>query len=106
VTKAIETEVYGLKCDAAGCGYIDKSVSFLDYEKHLNAPCPKCGANLLTEADYQATKLMLAAVEWLNAITPEDAPRTDKPTRIRMDLDGSGIPKFVFDPPSRENGGV
>jgi hypothetical protein len=93
--KAIEYESKGLKCDAAGCDYTDPSATFEEYEKYLNAPCPKCGAPLLTEADYHACKAMRAAVDWINSLVPGDFAETEDVQRIKVEMDGSGIPKFV-----------
>jgi hypothetical protein len=38
-----------LKCDAAPCDHVE-FVEVID-ESLIGKPCPKCGANLLTEAD-------------------------------------------------------
>lgn len=45
-------EVTGIKCDNKICDYHDDSILMKDYSQFLNKPCPKCGANLLTQADY------------------------------------------------------
>ena len=53
----------GLKCDAPGCDYKEKTTE-LTAEAIMAAigrPCPKCGANLLTAEDAQAM-LSLQAV--------------------------------------------
>jgi len=44
--------INGLKCDNPTCDYKDMSIPVGDYEKYINMPCPKCGAPLLTQADY------------------------------------------------------
>lgn len=46
----------GLKCDNPSCDYVDTTANIDDYEKYLNMPCPKCGANLFTQADYDVIK--------------------------------------------------
>ena len=49
-----------LKCDAAGCGHMEPVAKI---EKSLvGKPCPKCGANLLTEKDYEAGKLWVHVI--------------------------------------------
>ncbi|OHC93921.1 MAG: hypothetical protein A3H25_02870 [Sphingomonadales bacterium RIFCSPLOWO2_12_FULL_63_15] len=39
-----------LNCDAAGCGHVEPVESII--EADIGRPCPKCGANLLTRADF------------------------------------------------------
>lgn len=91
--KAIQASIVDLKCDAPGCDYRDDSIQLEEYESYLNAPCPKCGASLLTDADLAAVKAMLATTDWLNSILPEGPD--DSPTAtMRVNLDGSGIPKL------------
>lgn len=48
--KAIDIEIGGIKCDAPNCHYHDDSIKLENYRDWVNKPCPKCGANLLTEA--------------------------------------------------------
>lgn len=64
-------EYSGIKCDTPGCEFRDDTVTFNDYEKWLNKPCPLCGGNLLTDVDYNHAKLM---VEMFNV---EDLPALD-----------------------------
>jgi hypothetical protein len=51
-------EIKGLKCDNAPCDYRDEAILSKDYDTYLNMPCPKCGANLLTQADLDAVRAM------------------------------------------------
>ena len=48
----IEFEISGIKCDTPHCNYRDDSVKFEEYPNYLGKPCPVCGANLLSHADY------------------------------------------------------
>lgn len=89
---AVGYAVSGIKCDVQGCDYRDDTVRLLDYEKWLNKPCPKCGGNLLTEADLRLTKTMCAAADWINALGIPEA-RGGSKIKVRMHMDGSGIPK-------------
>jgi len=58
-----------------------------DYPQYLDKPCPQCGANLLTEADLNATQAMIAACDWVNSL---GIPSGDGPkTTVRMHMDGS-----------------
>lgn len=89
--QVLSYDVSGLKCDAKDCDYIDEKVKVEDYPLWLNKPCPACGANLLTEADLKATRAMIAACDWVNSL---GIPAGDAPiARVRMHMDGSGIPK-------------
>lgn len=85
----ITIEVSGLKCDAPNCDYYDHEAKYENYEKYVNKPCPKCGANLLTEADMRTCKLMEAAAAVVNATTtvPDGSRNT---IRTRMHMNGSG----------------
>ena len=64
MAKAAELIVKGIKCDNPKCDFVDMSVKFEDYKDWVNKPCPKCGANLLTEIDFLNTAIMMAAVEF------------------------------------------
>ncbi|MEO1035248.1 MAG: hypothetical protein AAFX44_06770 [Pseudomonadota bacterium] len=83
-------DVHGLKCDAEGCGYADMSVPFEDYLKHLEAPCPKCGAPLLTVEDMIATLHVIKALR--------DVPRGAKPDiGLAVKLDGTGLENMTVE---------
>lgn len=94
-------EIKGIKCDAAGCDYIDTEARLDDYSQYLNKPCPKCGANLLTQADLDTTLALVATCRAINSIfagsiTPE--MREAARARIAVHMDGSGIPSFEIKP--------
>ena len=61
------TGFYGMKCDAEGCGWSDMTVPRSAYPDYLNAPCPSCGATLLTDEDWQLVLNMEAAEKWVRA---------------------------------------
>ena len=66
--KAIEVRQQNLiECD--NCDYIipnsENSID-VDIKKYLNMPCPKCGANLLTEKDYLDSLKFLKTIKWIN----------------------------------------
>ena len=42
--------ISGIKCDH--CNYSDMEVPFDNFPNYIDAPCPLCGFNLLTRADY------------------------------------------------------
>lgn len=82
MSELLNIGVSGIQCDAPGCGYNDPSVVRLDYDKYLNAPCPKCGAPLLTEADMLALKALEAEVALVNHVAG-DLPDGE---RLKMHL--------------------
>lgn len=66
---AIHIESLDMKCDAEGCDHVEK-VSRVTRDL-IGKPCPKCGANLLTEADYRsATALLDLAASINEAVGP------------------------------------
>jgi hypothetical protein len=70
--KNIEVIGGGIKCDNPKCDFLDKDVAVADYPGWVNKPCPKCGENLLTEEDYNNTKLLLGMADLINGLTPEE----------------------------------
>jgi hypothetical protein len=54
-----------LKCDADGCDYVE--IPDAISPSHIGKPCPKCGADLLTEQDYRDALGIVAAAQMLNA---------------------------------------
>jgi|WetSurMetagenome_2_1015567.scaffolds.fasta_scaffold225446_1 hypothetical protein len=64
--KVFESKVLGLKCDAPGCDYKDMAIKTEDYKIHIDEPCPKCRANLLTKADFKTIKTMLTFEKIVN----------------------------------------
>lgn len=90
MAKAIEMIVSGLKCDAEGCGYENPDVNCEGYRSWLNAPCPRCGASLLTEKDLEATEQLMAFAREINKIVgpiPDDVETVD----LRVKMSGSGL---------------
>ncbi len=80
-------EINGIKCDS--CDYKDMSVQLKDYDSWLNKPCPICGENLLTEADYEMVKELSLLVDTQNksmALNNSDEPRIT----ATLEMNGSG----------------
>ena len=86
--KNVEVEVHGLKCDAEGCDYEDLSITSEDYADYVNAPCPKCGANLLTPEDYFSFRALQDLADALNEL-PLLGGNEDIVT-MRAKMNGSG----------------
>lgn len=99
--KLIHAEVHGIKCDAKGCGWQDMTVPYSQYAAYLGRPCPKCRANLMTEADYKFARRMVRLTAVINFLFGwafgTEKPREDQ-RRHSMDinLDGSGKPKITL----------
>ena len=45
-----------LKCDADGCDHVESVTEIT--EAMVGMPCPKCGASLLTQSDWDAWRLV------------------------------------------------
>lgn len=84
---ALELDIHGIKCDA--CDYRDDEVKVEDYDKWLNKPCPKCGANLLTEADYNNVKMLIAITNSFNGIFPQREDDEEVST-MSIEMNGTG----------------
>lgn len=84
----------GLKCDNPLCDYIDMSIPVSDYKNLVNAPCPKCGANLLTKGDYRAFKIIRGIIRVINLVCffmPKKEFDEDMAT-MKIAFDGSSKP--------------
>lgn len=93
--KAVELNIKGIKCDH--CDYQEPNVKFEDYEKWLNKPCPKCGANLLTEADLNSLKMLIQLTNAANELFPSGfdgndskTPELDKKVKGIVEMNGTG----------------
>jgi predicted RNA-binding Zn-ribbon protein involved in translation (DUF1610 family) len=79
--KVIHLEKITLKCDA--CEW-EKPVTLS--REWIDMPCPKCGANLLTEGDYEAAARLKAIVDKLNRVLGpwfgKENAKGGKPVRI------------------------
>lgn len=82
-----EVNVSGIKCDNPNCDYVDPNVSVDQYPQYVNRPCPKCGANLLTEQDYQVVQILLKAQRVLSKIPFGNKGKT---SQFRIQTNGTG----------------
>jgi hypothetical protein len=81
--------ISGIKCDNPECNYRHDEVALNEYGEWLDRPCPDCGDNLLTEADYNTVKIMVAMVQIANDTAP--ANNVDEPIiEATLDMNGSG----------------
>lgn len=91
--KNFNMNVHGIKCDA--CDYKDMTVKMEEYPQYLDKPCPECGANLLTKADYNTLKALIRLTKVLNFIFP--SKKTDEnaePIILKGTANGSGTIAF------------
>lgn len=87
--QAVKMNIGGLKCDTQGCDYCDDSIKVEDYAEWIDKPCPKCGGNLLTKADYDNVQMMINLVNLANGMFPP--PKEDEQLfKISVDMDGTG----------------
>lgn len=92
MTNAIEASIKGLKCDAPDCEYSDMSISVETYKDYIDAPCPNCGANLLTQADFDMVQMLMGITDSINtAFEDVDLPEGELET-FTISMDGTGIP--------------
>jgi hypothetical protein len=83
----------GIKCDH--CTYRDDSVLSSDYINWLNKPCPECGENLLTEADFNSFLVLEQAVKMVN-----EMPELNN---INIDIEAFKNTPFLKDAEGLEN---
>ena len=98
--QAVQLNIGGIKCDNEACDYRDDSVKVETYPEWVNKPCPKCSANLLTEADYQNVVMMLEIAKMMNSLTPEQLKalgaedQGDEIVEMSVEMNGTGEMKF------------
>jgi len=91
---AIRLEISGIKCDNPECDYKDETAKFEDWPLWLNKPCPKCGANLLTEEDMTTIRFLMGLVDFANQhMKPAKESKT---VRIPIEMNGTGIARFKW----------
>lgn len=71
MSKAVEFNIKGIKCDNPKCDYKNDNVVVKEYNQWLNKPCPKCGANILTQEDYDNVMMLMSFTDFVNDILPE-----------------------------------
>lgn len=91
--QAVELNIKGIKCDNPNCDYRNDKVEFKDYEKWLNKPCPKCGANLLTKEDLEMTKALINVANIANKVLPKQNNEEERIKAI-IEMNGTGRADF------------
>lgn len=90
---AVELNIKGIKCDNPECDFKDDNVKFEDYEQWINKPCPKCGLNLLTQEDFDNTKMIIDIVSMANKVFPK-RKEDEKIVTANIEMDGTGKVDF------------
>lgn len=81
--------IKGIKCDH--CYFSDASVKKEDYLTFVNKPCPNCGANLLTQKDYDIVmKMDKIFNSWPFKLLDKVLGLFSKTKRYIAKMDGSG----------------
>jgi len=70
--KNIEIQTHGLICDNPKCDWKDESISFDKFIDYVNAPCPQCGENVLTDNDYQNVVTLFEQIDRVNQFSSEE----------------------------------
>ena len=102
----IKHRISGIKCDNPKCDFRDDTVKMEDYEQWLNKPCPKCGANLLTEEDLKATEALLEVVGAMNRvgeILGVEVQPDEKRVPIKIHMDGTGFAGMRVEAPRKKS---
>lgn len=95
---AVELNIGGIKCDV--CDYVDMTVKVQEYPEWLNKPCPKCGANLLTEEDFNNVQAMLQLTSMFNQIFPKQ--EGEETVKVSAKMNGTGAIEFQWGKPQKD----
>lgn len=89
----VELVIKGIQCDS--CDFKDPEVKVEDYPNWLNKPCPTCGENLLTQADFDNVQILLKSVELANK---DFKPSQNNEPKIggQIKMNGTGSMDFDF----------
>jgi hypothetical protein len=90
---AIEMNLKGIRCDNPECDYKDMSVEADDFKDWLNKPCPECGANLLTQADYDNVVGLIELAKLMNQFCPKVSD-DEKIVKVKVEMNGTGEMDF------------
>lgn len=92
--KIMQVDIRGIKCDV--CDFKDDTVRLEDYPEWLDEPCPKCGANLLTQADLDSVLRLVRFVNAVNRIPLLGRIfRGKKEKKMTVEMNGTGSMVFV-----------
>ncbi len=105
IQPAVNMDIKGLKCDAPGCGYTDKTTwpsTAAEIMSLVGRPCPKCGASLLTPEDAASVLQLQGVVAIVNAAYVPEMVALAKDggpvKRAKVDVKFKGDGSVVFGP--------
>lgn len=93
---ALILKIARLKCDAPSCDYEDTEARLT--VELVGKPCPKCGANLLTEEDFLLCKQLEVLTELTNHHF-KPSPDGCRRETIRLHMDGTGAEGLTWEIP-------
>lgn len=82
-------KIKGIKCDNESCDYRDDNVPVEDYCNWLNKACPKCGENLLTQADFNNVKMLMNMAKVFGDMFGDVEPDADQ-EYVKIEMNGTG----------------
>lgn len=89
--KLIETRrEISIQCDNESCDYVIPYSEEIENNSaaFINAPCPNCGENLLTEQDYLLEQKLIKTIDWINRwfswLTIFSAGKTKERTKVHI----------------------
>lgn len=90
-----------LQCDAPACDHVEELAEIT--ADLIGKPCPRCGANLLTEEDFIAGRAMLATLEAVAEVLPTS--KSKNPEYVRMSINPhAGEVNVTFSPDNKDSG--
>ncbi len=100
----MDIRINGIKCDAEGCDFkieddpwgATPELMKESAQKYLNMPCPKCGAPLLTQEDYDAVLSMVEIAPIISELEAELIAAGGDPTKVTVPVDMDGTGKLDF----------
>lgn len=84
----LEFIIHGVLCDNPECDYVDRDAVITDPKDYLNKPCPKCGAPLLTKADYRVIKMAMTLTKIFKKIPYKGS---DEISLLDIRMNGTGL---------------
>lgn len=83
----------GITCDTPWCTFAAPEVTRAEYPAWRNKPCPSCGGNLFTDADWKALRrieIIIAIFNTMFFFLPRPAPGSKAGGTFHFD--GTGAP--------------
>ena len=84
----LSVKIRGLKCDADSCDFFGEDLK--TNKENVNLECPKCGANLLTLADYRTIKSIRIVFAIVNILLFPIGFFKGENQWVKCDMNGTG----------------